>query len=138
MIPLSTAVFDPKWYHQNKGKTWHFIDKNGVINGLRAEPFMPGDDLNGLCRGPETCNTKNSSTCDFLYFYRKQLDKLDYNEIMQRFERIGNFLKEELNFKEEPILVLIVHEAYTNPCSERWVIHDWFKSHNYPIKEFNF
>ena len=35
-------------------------------------------------------------------------------------------------------MVLIVHEAYTNPCSERRVIQEWFKSHEYPIQEFIF
>lgn len=33
MIPISTAKWDPKWYSQN-GKP--YIDKRGVVNGLRA------------------------------------------------------------------------------------------------------
>ena len=41
-IPLSTAIWDPKWFHQNKGQDFQFKDKNGVWNGLRAEIFMPG------------------------------------------------------------------------------------------------
>ena len=138
MIPLSTAVWDPKWYHQNKNQKFHFIDKNGVINGLRAEPFMPGEECEGECYGPETCSINNPHICNFLRHYRHQLDRLNYNEIITRFERLGNFLKNELNFKEEPIMVLIVHEAYTNPCSEREVIQEWFKSHEYPIQEFIF
>ena len=27
MIPVSTAVSDPKWYHQNKGPQFTFLDK---------------------------------------------------------------------------------------------------------------
>ena len=33
MIPVSTALGDPKWYHQNKGQQFTFLDKNNVING---------------------------------------------------------------------------------------------------------
>ena len=28
MIPVSTALGDPKWYHQNKGQQFTFLDKN--------------------------------------------------------------------------------------------------------------
>ena len=137
MIPLSTAVWDPKWFHANRGQDYHFKDKNGVWNGLRAEPFMPGEMCMGLCTGSENCDSKDPSSCLFLKTYRIQLDLLDYDEMLTRFERMGNFIQELEGFEEEPILVLIVHEAYDNPCSERWVIQDWFKSHNYDIKEFN-
>ena len=43
-IPLSTAVWDPKWFHANRGQDYHFKDKNGVYNGLRAPVFAPGKD----------------------------------------------------------------------------------------------
>ena len=29
MIPVSTARWDPKWYHDGKGAEYNFIDKNG-------------------------------------------------------------------------------------------------------------
>lgn len=136
-IPLSTAVFDPKWFHQNKGHSFQFKDKNGVWNGLRAEPFVPGETCEGLCRGPETCNYLGPHTCAFLKAYRQQLDQLDYNETIQRFEKLGEQIQEAEGFKEEPILVLILHEKWDNPCSERWPIQTWFKDHGYEIEEFN-
>ena len=35
-IPVSTAVWDPKWFHENTGNNKHiFIDKRGVVNGVR-------------------------------------------------------------------------------------------------------
>ena len=37
MIPISTAAWDPKYYHDNKGKDYLFVDKRGVINGYRYE-----------------------------------------------------------------------------------------------------
>ena len=138
MIPLSTAVWDPKWFHANRGQDYHFKDKNGVWNGLRAEPFMPGEMCNGLCQGKEVCDIKDPDKCLFLKTYKYQLNQLNYDEIISRFERMGNFIQELEGFEEESILVLIVHEAYNNPCSERWVIQDWFKEHGYDIKEFKF
>ena len=137
MVPLSTCCFDPKWFHKSNGHKYIYKDKNGVYNGLRAEPFVPGEECEGLCRGPENCDTGNSNTCAFLANYRKQLDKLDFNNIMQRFERIGNLIKEKESFKEEPICVLIVYETPSNPCSERRVIKQWFKEHGVEVEEFD-
>ena len=41
MIPISTAAWDPKYYHDNKGKDYLFVDKRGVINGYRYEALAP-------------------------------------------------------------------------------------------------
>lgn len=137
-IPLSTCVGDPKWFHKNSyDKSFQWKDKNGVWNGLRAEPFVPGAECDGLCHGRETCNAYGPQTCSFLKAYRRQLDKLDFNEILERFQHIGTAIQKVEGFTEEPVYVLIVHEAYDNPCSERWVIQDWFKDNGYEIKEFN-
>lgn len=135
-IPLSTAVFDPKWFHQKKGNSFQYKDKNGVWNGLRAEPFVPDKTCEGLCRGPETCRYLGPHTCAFLKTYYNQLEQLNFQEIISRFETLGNQIKEVEGFDEEPILVLIFHEKYDNPCSERWPVQQWFKNHDYPIEEF--
>lgn len=138
IIPLSTAVWDPRWYHEMTGDQKHrFKDKNGVWNGLRAEPFMPGPACEGMCAGPEYCNTQDPTTCPFLRRYRIQLSHLDFDEIMARFERIAAKVQEESGFAEEPEIVLIVHEAPGNPCSERWALIDWFAAHNYELKEWS-
>lgn len=136
MIPLSTAVWDPKWFHQNKGQDFQWKDKNGVWNGLRAEPFAPGPTCEHLCRGPEYCNNGDPQSCPFLRTYRTQLDSLDFKEIIQRIYKIGKTIQAEEGFTEEPIVVLIVHEATDNPCSERCVIQEWFRDNGYPIEEF--
>lgn len=137
MIPLSTACFDPKWYYANQKQGYHWKDKNGVWNGLRAEPFMPGPMCEHDCRGPEYCDTNNPSTCAFLRHYRYQLNELDFNEIMARFEKLGKKIQEKEGFFEDPVLVLIVHEAPSNPCSERWVIKDWFAANGYDLQEWS-
>lgn len=138
-IPLSTALSDPKWFHKGTyDKNIQFKDKNGVWNGLRAEPFMPGEECEGLCHGRDVCNAYGPQTCSFLKTYKRQLDKLDYDEILERFRKIGEAIQKQEGFEEEPVFVLIFHEAYDNPCSERWPVQEWFKEHNYDIKEFNF
>jgi len=139
MIPLSTAVGDPLWYHNGtRNKSVRFIDKNGVLNGLRAEPFVPGKCCDGLCHGPEYCAVPNPPNCSFLQAYLGQLNKLNFNDIYQRFERLCDNYFKQTKCDGEPTCVLLVHEAFTRPCSERCIIHQWFQSHNYPITEFGF
>ncbi len=136
MIPLSTALWDPKWFHKNKGHNFQFKDKNGIWNGLRAEPFKPGPACENLCRGPEYCNTKNPNSCAFLKKYKEQLDNLDFNDIYNRILSIGKQVQEREKFAEEPIVVFIVYEAPKNPCSERVMIQKYFQEHGIEIKEF--
>lgn len=130
MIPLSTAKWDPQWYHQNKGPTHWFIDKRGVINGLRAEVFAPTQE--------DACREKpcEPSTCSFLREYYQQLKALDFDDIMRRIERICGVAKQTVGFDEEPVAVLIVHEAPSNPCSERGAIMRWFAENGVVIEEY--
>ena len=137
MIPLSTAVWDPKWYHATTGdQTVKFKDNHGVWIGLRAEPFMPGPLCDGLCYGPERCETKDPTMCPYLRRYLIQLNRLDFDEMMARFERLGKAVQKESGFLEEPVIVLMVHEAPSNPCSERWALIRWFDEHGYELKEW--
>lgn len=136
-IPLSTCHSDPAWFHQGTyDKSIQWKDKNGVWNGLRAEPFAPGPLCDNLCRGPEYCDSGDPMKCAFLCAYRTQLDQLDFKDIIKRIYTIGKAVQEREGFEEEPIVVLIVHEATSNPCSERRVIQEWFRDNGYPIKEF--
>jgi len=132
MIPLSTAVWGPKWFKQ--GHPWK--DKNGVWNGLKADVFAPGPMCENLCRGPETCVTGNPQTCLFLKTYRYQLDQLNFNDVIARCERLGKYIQSLEHFTEEPIGILLVHEAPQNPCSERRVIQEWFASHGKEVVEW--
>ncbi len=50
---------------------------------------------------------------------------------------LANSVQEAEGFTEEPIVVLIFHEKYDNPCSERWAVQQWFKENGMEIKEFN-
>lgn len=137
MIPVSTAVWDPKWFHQNQKQSFVWKDKNGVYNGLRADVFSPGPLCEGLCRGPETCETRSPQTCLFLKTYRYQLDQLDYNDVIGRCERLGNYIKSLEYFSQNPVIILLVHEAKDNPCSERRIIQEWFKDNGKEVKEWD-
>ena len=136
MIPFSTAVWDPKWYHQDKHQQWHFIDKNGVLNGARAESLVPGPTCEGLCRGPERCSSKDPNSCPFLKAYYQQLNKLDFTNLIDKIHLSAAMVQNELKFTEEPIVILIFHEIPTNPCSERWMVQKWFKENGYELEEF--
>lgn len=133
MIPVSTAVWDPQWYHDFKGSDHTFLDKRGVVNGLRCEELYPNDS----CNGANQCDDSPTS-CTFLQRYRKQIFSLDFDTFMKRAEESSDKIKEQLGFKEEPVVVLIVYETPSNPCSERQVLIDYFTSHGVDCKELDY
>ena len=142
MIPFSTAVWDPTWYHNfNKCHNYTYLDKNGVLNGLRMPLLKPGQKCKGLCSGKELCQTLFGKTipdeCLFLKEYKAQLERLDFESVKATLEGQARFVKECLGFKEEPIIVLLVHEAPNNPCSERWALKDWFLNNGYILEEYD-
>ena len=134
MIPVSTAIWDPKWYHQFKGQDFVFKDKNNVYNGVRYEPLHPGPTCDNLCRG-KPCEF-SPENCLFLQRYREQLESLDFDKVMNYFERLCNRYK-ELN-GEDAIIVLMVHEAPDNECSERRVLLEWLNNHGVQAKELDY
>ncbi len=135
MIPLSTAIWDPKWYHDNHDASYTFIDKNGVINGIRCEALHPGRECDGLCQGAAGC-TSTPDSCEFIKRYTEQLAKVDAADYIRRINNLCNKVQQQLGFIEEPVAVLLVHEAPSNPCSERWTLQKWagITELPYPIK----
>lgn len=133
LIPLSTAHSDPKWYHANQGLHYQFFDKRGVLNGLRAEPFVPQMTSDGECSG-QPC-THSPLNCGFLSNYHKQLNMLDFNLIMERFTKLHDKLAADLQCPDVDF-ALMVYEAPANPCSERQIILKWFAEHGMPIQEW--
>lgn len=137
MIPVSAACFDPKWYHDFKGKDYTFLDKRGIINGLRCEELHPDDRCQGLCSGNPNCIFKEEK-CDFLKQYRQQLEELDFNSFINRCKNSIKKIKNQLKIKQDLILVFIVYEAPNNPCSERQVLIDYFNSKGIDCKELDY
>lgn len=134
MIPVSTAMWDPTWFHRNN-MTTIFKDKNNVYNGLRFEELMPGKNCNGLCRGIDNCKTKDPNNCEFLKAYRKQLKELNFDNLISKCNILANNIQRIGNFIEEPIIVFMVYEKVENACSERSIILSVFKEHGLDINE---
>jgi len=134
MIPISTAVWDPKWFHDFKGPDHVFKDKKGVYNGLRYLSLAPGITCENLCRGPENCGNE-PGTCMFLSNYAKQLENINFAQMINELMLIGLQIKKHEGFEEDPIIVLLVYEKPDNPCSERWPLKRWFKAHGYELEE---
>lgn len=136
IIPLSTCHSDPAWFHQSQGLSHVYKDKNGVYCGLRAEPLVPGPLCEGACSGPERCAEKGHGSCDFLTSYNIQLHSLDFNDIIKRSEDLALRIQKKEGFEEEPVIVLLVYEVPSNPCSERVVLQKWFAENNIDLPEW--
>lgn len=141
LIPLSTALWDPKWYHKGQGQSYVYKDKNGVYNGLRIDDLVPGSECHNLCNGKENCDVLNPCRCLFLKKYRDQLNKIRIDDLLNKFEDIIKVIKNydsDVNDNDELNIVLIFHETPDNPCSERRVVQEWFLSHGIEVNEINF
>lgn len=137
MIPVSTARWDPKWYHDFQHSEYTFLDKRGIINGLRCEELHPNDNCVNLCLGKEHCSD-NPNNCLFLKEYKKQLEQIDFINFMERAKKSINKIAKQLNLIEEPILVFIVYETPNNLCSERQVLLDWFNNNGIKCEELKY
>lgn len=139
MIPISTAVWDPAWYHNFTGDYFYlFKDKRDILNGLRIEPIIEqGRQSN---HGPDVCpcETKDYNTCSFLRQYRENLEKIDFDKMMADMEDLANRYAIANKINEEIIIVLIVYETPTNPCSERKPLQDFFNAHGVECKELDY
>lgn len=127
LVVLSTVVWEPKWY--NVGN----VDKNGIIS-LRCHPLVPGEECEGLCEGK--CNPKHPNDCTFLKAYREQLDKIDFNDFMDKLLDLRARLLDDFPDREDFDFAFVFYEKYDNPCSERWAVQDWLRAHNIEIEEW--
>lgn len=132
MIPVSTCFTDPDWFHNWRSPDYNFIDKRGVINGLRCENFlMQEQNIKCPCENHKT----NSCGCSFLQKYSEHLESMNLDDMLRTFSIAAQFIKELLKFNEEPIIVFIVYETPSNPCSERGPLLNYFERHNIDCKE---
>lgn len=130
MIPVSTAYGDPVWYHNG-------LDKRKVVNGLRCEELHPDNRCSGLCYGSTKC-IEYPDRCQFKKQYAQQLEEMDLDQFLQRAAASLKRLKKQLKLNREPILVLMVHEAPYNHCSEREILIKYFNSHGVECEELKY
>lgn len=131
MIPVSTAIWDPKWYHQSKDQSYFFKDKNGVWNGFREPLLNPSKDA-----GCSKDCSQDPTYCNFSRSYEEKLHKIDFDKFDSKYNKLAAYIQSKENFKEEPVIVFIVHETPLNPCSERLPLIRWFKENGRSLDEF--
>lgn len=145
MIPVSTAKWDPAWFHNWADSAHVFVDKRGVLNGVRTKLLNTGslEELGVIEECP--CVEKDPTKCNFISTYEEALSYAIENNwkfIYSELERFANQWCKKNDIQEEPIIVFIVYEAPWNQCSERWSLLKVFKEKGiecnelkYPIKE---
>lgn len=120
LIGLNTTVWPPKYRPLG-------TDARGVTV-INCKPLVPGHECDYLCRG--TCNPPHPQDCSFLQTYRKQLDKINFNEF---YTYIGELSKKYNNAD----FAFIVFEPPTRDCSERIPIQNWFHDNGIEIEEWH-
>ena len=128
MIPISTALSDPKWFKPPIGKEY-YIDKRGIICGLRYRPLIIQSQGTHYC----PCEKKEilKGNCPTMQEYRQLLETIDFDKMLKAFEFC-------LNKFHKDTIVLIVYEAPNNLCSERIALQNYFYSHGIECKELNY
>ena len=135
-IPISTAVWDPKWYHNGTSdQTVCFIDKNGVMNGIKEDLLSPLTIEEHWC-GPNCKYKGELPNCCFLQAYRNYLKTVDFQYIFGEFNRVAEDVYKVTNYAGEPEIILLVHEKEDNPCSERIPLQEYFKEHGIILKNW--
>ena len=124
MIPVSTALSDPDWFRAPEGKEY-FYDKRGIVCGLRYEPLIVQRESTHICPCDEPYL---APACPTMLEYEQLLNSLvDKEKTLKAFEYCCN------KFNADTI-ALIVYEAPTNPCSERWALQRFFDCKELVIK----
>lgn len=142
MAPLSTAMWDPKWFHNFKGNQYIYLDKNGIINGLRFIYLVPNPKNDGECAGPDMCIKKfgyaDPEHCKFLSDYMKKLEEMNPHMILQKANKAIQDAALKLGVKTDHSLVpvFIFYETPNNPCSEREKVLEWFHKNGINISEW--
>lgn len=140
MLPVSTAQYDPKWYHDSKGDNYCFLDKRQVINGVRnkwlAFPKEQWELMNPDDRCEKHCiHCHEGVNCEFMQRYYHWLSSLDFDALKDSIIATANLYAEHTHLPIDTI-VLLVHEPPGCPCAERPVLQKWFREHGIELKEW--
>ena len=139
MIPMSTALWDPAWFHKNLGENHIFYDARKILNGIRVNPIIQAGKKCGEQQPvPCPCQEKNFTTCSFLSNYRKNLEEIDFNAMIADMRNLAEKYAKDNNIEQEIEIVLIVYEAPGNMCSERIPLQEYFAKHGWECKELDY
>ena len=134
LIPVSVCLSDPAWYRPLQDKEY-YIDKRGIVCGLRYEPLIVQRYGTKECHGEHglcpfwSPEIYNQFWCECLFEYSELLHSLVNKEkTLKAFEYC-------LNKFNADTIVLMVHEAPNNLCSERLALQKFFNCEElrYPI-----
>ena len=128
LIPISTAICDPKWYHNNNDNNYVFRDKRGVINGIRCLHLSPYLIESNSC---SNCDKSKSPNCEFIDEYYNYLKSLDFNFVLEAITKGVKALAPDGN------ACLMVYETPDNMCSERWALMKWFNENGVELEEWD-
>lgn len=137
-IPISTCLSDPVFFHNNtRDKNVCFLDRHNIMLGIREELLSPKflKEEDHVCG--QDCAFKGMGNCPFLTAYTNYLNTIDFDSLLTEFERTAEEVRRVTNFSGEAIIVLLVYEAESNPCSERVPLQNLFKRHNIDLKNLN-
>jgi hypothetical protein len=129
-IPVSTCLSDPAWYRPPENKEY-YIDKRGIVCGLRYEPLIVQRYCTKSCIGERSiCPFAiGDYNCELMPEYEQLLYySVDKEKTLKAFEHC-------LNKFNADTIVLMVYEAPNNPCSERAALQKFFNCEElkYPI-----
>ena len=101
MIPMSTAVWDPSWFHANQGPNHIFYDARKILNGTRLNPIInAGIKCGELEPHPCPCEEKDYFKCSFLRNYRKNLEEIDFDKMIADLQAFAQIYQEKHQIEE--------------------------------------
>lgn len=134
-VPLSTAIGDPLWFHDGtKERLRIFVDKRGIINGLRAEPII---NYRGAGYCPCDMAGEREGECNFFREYYEWLNTVPFQDFCAKCEKVARDISNHFSLVQPKCIVLLVHEAPNNPCSERIPLRHWFAANGRDLQEFD-
>lgn len=148
MLPLSTAIYPPKWYTKN-GRNNYFTDERGVINGLDIEEFIfpkekydqeifEEDKCGHDCKfGGDMIGREPNEWCTFMKMYYNYLKGRDLTMVFNKYIYMIERFFIAMQHKNIDTIVLIVHEPPTRACSERLVLQRYFADNGIELKEWS-
>jgi len=143
MIPVSTAGRTgwPYWLFKADNKPYGtpYLNKNNVMIGICEKKLAFNEEhfekLTEQCQ-KDCPYAYKAPNCQFMQAYYRYLCSQDFNSVVKDLEKIAEDVKLKNNFIGEPKVVLMVYEAASRLCGERFGLVKWFKDNGYDLIEW--